>query len=62
MTMFRNNKCYNILARWQLTYDGLTTNQFLFGNSGFLASYCYSKDGKTCYQDYFSNCDTVTGF
>jgi hypothetical protein len=53
MTMFRNNKCYNILARWQLTYDGLNTNYFLFGNSGFLASYCYSKDGKTCYQDFF---------
>lgn len=47
--MYGNNKCYNILARWYLTYDGLVVNIVPSGLRGYLATYCYSYDGINCY-------------
>jgi len=31
------------------------------GSNGFLASYCYSKDGLTCYENFGELCNPVTG-
>ena len=43
--MYGETKCYILSARWQLTYDGINVNQNPDGNNGFLATYCYTKDG-----------------
>ena len=49
ITMYGNNICYDIYARWYLTYDGLNVNTLSTGLRGYLASYCYSYDGSSCY-------------
>ena len=45
MNMYGGSNCYNLQAKWQLTYDGIYVNQNPVGNNGFLATYCYTKDG-----------------
>jgi hypothetical protein len=43
--MYGNNKCYNILARYYITYDGVNVNTNQNGIKGYFATYCYSIDG-----------------